>query len=95
MREYVCLCLCACAHAYMRVCVSVRVRTCVQTCVCMCACLRACHVNCVPHLGQDLLVLDDVLVGGEQHVELAAAQLRYKGTPGGRRALGVHKRRGS
>ena len=39
------------------------------------------------YLGQHLLVLDDVLVGGKQHVELAAAQDGDEGSAGGRGAL--------
>lgn len=39
------------------------------------------------HLSQDLLVLNDVLVGGEENVKLAAAQLRDKSSSGSRRTL--------
>ena len=46
-----------------------------------------CPGNAGSHLGQHLLVLDDVLVGGEQHVELAAAQDGDEGSAGGRGAL--------
>ena len=70
--------MCVCTRSYLCVCVRVLV--------------SVCDVNFVSYLGKDLFVLDDVLVGGEQHVELAAAQLRYKGPPGSGRALQTHKR---
>ena len=75
--------VCVCISVYVCVCV------CVYVCVCMCVCV--CVYACVfSYLGQDLFVLDDVLVGGEQHVELAAPQLRNESSSGGRRALGRH-----
>lgn len=39
------------------------------------------------HLGEDVLVFDDVLVGGEQDVEFPAAELRYECPSCCRRAL--------
>lgn len=40
-----------------------------------------------PHLGQHLLVLDDVLVSGEQNIKLSAAKLRDEGSSSSRRPL--------
>lgn len=45
------------------------------------------HSRDLVHLGQDLLVLDDVFIGGQQHVELPAAELRNKPTAQSRGAL--------
>ncbi len=42
------------------------------------------------YLGQHMLVFDDVFVGGDQHVELAAAQLRDEGSSSSRRPLNTH-----
>lgn len=41
------------------------------------------------HLGQHLFVLDDVLVSGEQDVELPAAELRDEGSSSSRGPLEV------
>ena len=41
----------------------------------------------IADLGEDVLVLDDVLVGGEQDVELPAAELRHEGASRCRGAL--------
>lgn len=48
-------------------------------------------LSCPTHLGQDVLVLDDVLVGGDEHIELAAAKLRHQRSPHGRCALFLKK----
>ncbi len=42
------------------------------------------------YLGKHMLVFDDVFVGGDQHVELAAAQLRDEGSSSSRRPLNTH-----
>ena len=39
------------------------------------------------HLGQYVLVLDDVFIGGQQDIELPAAQLRHETAAQGRGAL--------
>ena len=39
------------------------------------------------HLGQYLLVLDNVFIGGQQDIELPAAELRHKPTAQSRGAL--------
>lgn len=41
----------------------------------------------MPHLSQNVLVFDDVLVGGQQDVELATAELRHQATAQTRSAL--------
>lgn len=45
------------------------------------------------NLGQDVLVFDDVFIGGQQDIELPAAELRHKPTTQSRGALicGRHK----
>lgn len=44
------------------------------------------------YLGQNLLVLDDVFIGGQQHVELPAAQLWHKPPAEARSALEAEQR---
>lgn len=48
------------------------------------------------HLGQYLLVLDDIFIRGQQDIKLPAAELRHKPTTQSRSALqwGTHKKKG-
>jgi len=50
--------------------------------MCTCVCVQVYSTKMLvfdpPHLGQDELVLDDIFVGGQEHVELPAAQLRHE-----------------